>query len=291
MIVLLLILLLAAGGILLLAGSRSLPSLREWKLIRALGKPSRRSWSFERSVVMPFAYRLARYVRLPNGYRADMQKTLTAAGYTMTPETYVARTAVAVGLFLLLALLCLVTGLNLPAAGFLVTAVILGIQTQGEARARLRKRSRRLAGELPQFMRTISQTLRYNRDLLGIVKQYRYVAGPELRAELDILVTDMQTSNQEQALIRFADRLRIDDLTTFVNGLVSESKGYDQVEFLRSTERDMRKTSLERLKTEAKRKSGQVERAGWLLVAVIAAVWIVAIAYTSLSGFTSISQF
>lgn len=137
---------------------------------------------------------------------------------------------------------------------FFVGSVVTYFKIRNEAQDRVWTKQEAIAGELPQFMRSVTQSLLYSRDLLAIIDKYRLVSGPELRGELDILVTDMQTGNQAEALTSFEKRLHIDYLTTFVTGLISETKGVDQKHFLRSTEQDMKKLSVEQLKRKAFKK-------------------------------------
>lgn len=257
--------LLAAGLFLLFEAAFQPPSLKERALIKKLGKPKRKI-NFEQLLVLPAARRIARHIRMSKEEREQLRSTLEAAGMDMTPEVYKARPFVLMGLVFLFALASFLTKIYLLAAVFVLTAIVAFLKVRDEAQDRMKKRQESIREELPQFMRTVTQSLLYDRDILSIVDKYRAVSGDGLRYELGRLVTAMKSGNHEQALTDFADRIQIDYLTTFVSGLVSQSKGIDQKMFLRMTEDEVKKISVERIKQKAFKKPEKLRLAQAMLV-------------------------
>lgn len=115
--------------------------------------------------------------------------------------------------------------------------------------------------------------------------KYRAVAGDGLRYELDRLVTAMKAGNHEQALTDFADRIQIDYLTTFVSGLVSQSKGIDQKMFLRMTEEEIKKISVERIKQKAFKKPEKLRLSQAMLVIGVLALIFTTLGIQAVQGF------
>lgn len=285
--------LLILGGLLIVAGSTGLPSLREKRLLGRVGK-SPHGFDFEKTIVMPLANRIGSLIRLSAYNRERLEAELAAAGFQMTPEAYTARAFVVSGIYMIVALLLIITGFvpfRIVGGLLFIAAIIQYFRIKNEVGDRLRHKREAIGEEAPQFMRTITQSLLYTRDILGIVDKYRLTAGPQLRAELDILVTDMKTGNHEQALLAFARRVQIDYVTTFVTGLVSQSKGIDQTEFLRSTENEMKRLSIEKMKAEAFKKPEKLRTAQFILLVNLVAAWLIAIGLQIFTQFANLQNF
>lgn len=280
-------LLLTVGLLLIISSSMSLPSVKERWQIKLLGKP-KKSFSIERSVVLPIARKFEKYVRLNSLNKEQLENKLNIAGYSMSAELYTARNitfAVLLFLFALVLLPFRVPILYLFSFVFFALSVISYYKLRDEVDDKLKKKRQAVKKELLQFMLTIIQSLKYSRDMTAIADKYRLVAGPELRAELNILVLDLKTINQEQALRAFARRIDIDYLTTFVDGLISENRGVDQIEYLKSVEKELKKKTKEGLKKEAFKKPGRLRIAQFAVVASIILVWLTAIGYQVVSNY------
>lgn len=280
-------LLLAVGLLLIIFGSMSLPSVKEQRQLKRLGKP-KESFSIERSVVLPIARKFEKYVRLNSVNKKQLENKLNIARYTMSAELYTARNitfAVLLFLFALVLLQFHIPILYLFSFVFFTLSVISYYKLRDEVDDRLKKKRQAIKKELLQFMLTIIQSLKFSRDVTAIADKYRLVAGPELRAELNVLVLDLKTINQEQSLRAFAQRIDIDDLTTFVDGLISESRGVNQVEYLKSVEKELKKKTKEGLKKEAFKKPGRLRIAQFAVVASIILVWLTAIGFQVVSNY------
>lgn len=276
-------LLLSVGFFLIVTGILQLPSLREsWK-IRRLGEP-KGHFQFEQNCILPVAGIIAKVIYMNTHSKEKLDNKLQIAGMNMTAEVYRARNITITAYILILALLCIPLHLNIVAGGFFIYAVFVFFKVNREVDDLLKERQSAISRELPRFMRTITQTLLYDRDLLAMVDKYRLVAGSYLRMELDRLVLDMKTGNQQKALDRFAKRIGIDYLTTFVNGLISETRGVDQKVFLRSAENEMKKVTIERLKKEAFKKPDKLRLVQLLLIVSLIVIWLSALGFQAFQG-------
>lgn len=285
--------LLITGCLLLLSGSTSIPSLREHRHLDKLNKPKRKI-DLEKAVILPIARRIAKFIRLNPYNKEQLEEILDDVGYDMTPEVYTARAYAAAGLYLLFACILFLFRMgffNLFGGVMVVAAIIVFFQVRRDAEKALEKKRQAIEAEAPRFMRSLTQSLLYTRDILGIVDKYRISSGPALLAELDILVTEMKTGNHEQALLNFSRRVHIDYVTTFISGLVSQSKGIDQREFLLSTEQEMKKVTLERLKAEAFRQPDRLIKAQIIAAVGIGLIWLTAMGFQLYSSFNTVFHF
>lgn len=287
------------GLMLIVFNLKHMPSLKENWHIGKLGKPKKRI-DYEKFIVMPLANRISKLVRL-NGYdKKQLEIKLKNAGFSMTTgvdmtaEYYIARAIALMLVIFILAALFLFTRiyiLTFLGVVLIVTGIIFYFKAKDEVNDRLKKKKAAISKELPQFMRTITQTLLYSRDILSMVDKYRLVAGSELCSELDILVLNMKTGNHEQALSAFSERIDIDYLTSFVTGLVSQSRGVEQSDFLKSVEKELKTYAIEALKTEAFKKTGKLQIAQYLLLAAMVLQWLTAIGLEAFKGFQTINNF
>lgn len=279
--------LLAVGLLLIIFSSMSLPSVKEQRQLRKLGKP-KRNLSIEKTVVLPIARKFEKYVKLSSINKEQLENKLNIAGYTMSAELYTARNitfAVLLFLFALVFLPFRIPILYLFSFVFFALSIVSYFKLSDEVDKKLKEKRQAIKKELLQFMLTVIRSLKFSRDIAAIADKYRLVAGPELRAELNILVLDLKTINQEQALRAFARRIDINELTTFVDGLVSESRGVNQVEYLKSVEKELKKKTKEGLKKEAFKKPGRLRIAQFAVVASIILVWLTAIGYQVVSNY------
>ena len=287
---LLVTLLAAAGLMLILFGVLPLPSLAEQRQLRRLGKPKKR-FDPDKLLIRPLAGKLAPAVRLGRYDREKLQADLSAAGFDLTPEIYLARSYVIAAGILLLALASALLHIYLLTAVWVVFAVVTFFRVRAEVYDRLKAMRAEIEKELLQFMRTVIQSLMFSRDLPGMLDKYRAVAGSALRGKLDVLVVEMKAGNREEALSHFEKSVGIPYLTTFVTGLISQSRGVDQQEFLRSTEADMKKLSVEKLRKEAFKKPGKLHISQFILVLSILVVWLTAIGIQVFSGLAVFNNF
>lgn len=168
---------------------------------------------------------------------------------------------------------------------FFALSIVSYFKLRDEVDEKLKKKRQAIKKELLQFMLTVIRSLKFSRDITAIADKYRLVAGPELRAELNILVLDLKTINQEQALRSFARRIDINELTTFVDGLISENRGVNQIDYLKSVEKELKKKTKEGLKKEAFKKPGRLRIAQFAVVVSTILVLLTAIGYQVVSNY------
>lgn len=273
-----LLVLLICAGLLFLLSLLPLPSLREKQMLRQLGKPKLKLAQVIIAHLTDFFETLIRRFKLLRLFDAPaLQKKLDAAGYEMTAERYIARALSTSAVIILLAVLFLCFRIYLLSAILLVVSLIAFQRVMKEVNQRAKAKRKAIERELPQFMRTITQTLLYSRDLLTMVDKYRAVAGPASRRELDQLVLDMKIGNHEDALDAFAKRINIDYLSNFTSGLISQSKGISQREYLISVERDLKKQMHEDMKIRALRQPKKLKWAMRMLYVSVAGCWLTAL--------------
>ena len=182
--------------------------------------------------------------------RRRLERTLQAAGLDMTPEVYAAYTLVKPGAVLLGVIPCLLA-LPLLSPVVVLLAILLYFKESRKAEEKVAARRDKIEGELPRFVATIEQELGASRDILTILDNYKRHAGPDFRAELDVLTADMRSSSYEAALNRFDARMASPMLSDIVRGLIGVLRGDDGRIYFQMLSHDMKQLELQRLKAQA----------------------------------------
>jgi len=240
-----------AGGLFFIAADIfKLPALATQKAMISAGRQAKVKTRTIEALMMGWAMKLSRLIRMDEYKRYRMASTLMAAGLDMTPELFTAYALVKSGGVALGMIPCLVI-LPLVAPVLLILAILTYFKTIQEADEKLKAKREGMEQELPRFVSTITQELKVSRDVLGIIDNYRRNAGTMFAAELDILAADMRSGSYEAALTRFESRINSAMLSDIVRGLIGVLRGDDGAIYFEMLSHDMRQLELQRLKAKA----------------------------------------
>jgi tight adherence protein C len=241
---------LAGGLFFILADLLKLPKLATQKAMIAAGRQAKVKTKIIETLMMGWAVKLARIVRIDEYKRHRMANTLSAAGLDMTPELFTAYALVKSVCIALGVIPCLIV-LPLLAPVLLILAILTYFKTIQGADEKLKAKRDSIEQELPRFVATITQELKASRDVLGIMDNYKRNAGDVFAVELDILAADMRSGSYEAALTRFEARINSPLLSDIVRGLIGVLRGDDGVVYFQMLSHDMKQLELQRLKAKA----------------------------------------
>jgi len=194
-------------------------------------------------------------------YEADFARL----GIEIPPDEYMAA-QMAKSLFLALLGLAFIP-LGIP--WLFVLTCIVGIlayfQSTAKLRQRVEKLNRAIDSELPRMVGTMECTLGTNRDLIDFFSRYRRVAGSVMGKELDVLLTDLQTGNQEMALRRMEGRIQSSNLSALIMVLLGVDQGTDQRTSLAVLSRDIRTKERELTRRRLEKRPGRIKAACLIL--------------------------
>jgi tight adherence protein C len=244
--------LLAGGLFLILADRLKLPRLATQKAMLSAGRRTKAKARTAEALLMGWAVKLSKYIRMDAYKRSRMVNTLNAAGMNMTPECYSAYAIVKAGTILFGIIPCLLI-LPLLAPVIVLLAVMVYFKESRSAADRLRAKRDEIEQELPRFVSVITQELKASRDVLGMIENFKRNAGAAFVAELDILTADMRSSSYEAALTRLEARINSPLLSDIVRGLIGLLRGDDGAIYFQMLSHDMKQLELQRLKAQALR--------------------------------------
>lgn len=206
--------------------------------------------------------------------RNRLSLTLSIAGISLTPECYTMKAHLTSALT---ALLAIPFFLIMPLMGCLVLglAVVLWFSTYYQAFDQVKKRKKLIETELPRFAVSIQQGLSTDRDVLKLLISYRKIAGIHLGQELDTTIADMKTSNYENALLHFQNRVGSTMLSDIVRGLIGTLRGDDQQMYFKMLVFDMRQIEQNNLKKEAQKRPKQMQKYSMMMLFCILLIYVV----------------
>lgn len=217
--------LIGVGVYLILADVFGIATMKTSRAMRNMAKQSNEISSIE-ILMMGVSDNLSKYLKVNEFRRMKMERDLKSASDNRTPEKFIADAIVKSVPIFLLAIPALFI---MPV--FMVLVVILGvailIRELTSVQEKIKERREQIEYELPHFISTIEKTLKYNRDVLSIMENYRENASDVMKEELDITIADMKTGNYESALTRFESRMGSSMVSDTVRGLISVIRGDD----------------------------------------------------------------
>lgn len=223
------------------------------------GKPS-----FEEQTaktMRPVTAIIARILPLSEYKRQRYEADFARLGITIPPQEYMAGQ---IAKSLLLAALGLVfIPLGIPWLSVLTCLIgmLAYFQSTSKLRKRIEKLNQAIDAELPRMVGTMECTLGNNRDLIGFFSRYRRVAGKIMGQELDVLLTDLQTGNQELALRRMEGRIQSSNLSALIMVLLGVDQGTDQRTSLAVLSRDIRTKERELTRRRMEKRPGRIKTA------------------------------
>lgn len=241
-----------------------LPGSKVRRLIRnPHGKPSFDEQTAK--MLRPVTALIARLLPLSEYKRQRYEADFARLGIAASPQEYMA--GLMARSLLLAALGFMFIPLGIPWLS--VLTCLMGILAYFQSTSKLRKRVEKLNhaidAELPRMVGTMECTLGNNRDLIAFFSRYRRVAGKVMGQELDVLLTDLQTGNQELALRRMEGRVQSGNLSALIMVLLGVDQGIDQRTSLAVLSRDIRTKERELTRRRMEKRPGRIRTACLLL--------------------------
>ena len=202
---------------------------------------------------------LARFINIDMYKRAKMDRDLDRVGYKETPEEFYASAIVKAIYFVLVGVLFILLNSILIGVLLISVSIVVYLASVDKLNDKLKERNEQIMKELPTFIRTYNNALKQSKDFLKFVINYREIAKPNFHYDLDVLITDLKTMDEESALTRFANRINISHLTQFTNAVIANNKGSDQSVYFQQLNHDMNMLAVENVKREIDKRPEKVK--------------------------------
>lgn len=251
--------LLAIGLYMVLADRLKLPTNRAIKAIAVIDKREKKKVKNSEVFINQLSVKAGRWIKLTDYDKRKFVALLKSAQIHITPESYIARAWVKSGLTLLFVIpTLLIFPLVFPVILFLSIAIYFKeIRSAEEA---VKSRREDIEFELPRFVATLTQSFKGSRNVLQVLENYTYNAGPSFKRELEITVADMKSGSYESALTRFETRIGSAKLSDIIRGIIGVLRGDDGIAYFQMLSHDLKLLELQRLKTLAMKRPGKIRK-------------------------------
>ena len=215
--------------------------------------------------LIPLAGALSKLFPMSEYKTKRLAADFTRLNIRQTPQEYVSALMAKSLLIGFIGLLFIPIGIPWLFLIVAVIAVLSYFRGMQSIRKKVEELNHEIEAELPHLVETLDYSVQDNRDLLSFFEKYRSVVSRALGAELDRLIVDMKTGNQEAALRRMDARLGIPSFTALCAILCGVNQGVDQRVSLLVLEQDMRTKERETLRRHMEKSPARIKAASIIL--------------------------
>jgi len=266
--------LLSAGLYCLAQAALAFPSGRSIHAIRGIHGKRSLTQRFQ-DALLPVARLISKLFPMSEYKRKRLEADFVRLHIPEKPEDFVSKAKARSLLLALIGLLFIPLGVPWLALLTAVASVLAYCRSMQTVRKKVEAQNREIEAELPRLTETLNYSLQDNRDLLAFFEKYRKVAGKALGAELDRLILDMKTGNQEAALHGMDARLGLPSFTALCAILCGVHQGIDQRTSLLVLEQDMRTKEREALRRDMEKRPGRIKAASFILTILMIFMFMV----------------
>lgn len=220
---------------------------------------------------------ISKRIRLNEYKRLQLQTDITSAGLTLSPEMYVSNCIVK---SLLVAVFAIPMAFIFPlgSMAILIVAIALFFTSRDKLSKTINEKRTNIEAELLLLVNQINKTLRHNRDVLFILDNYRSIASPDLKRELDITIADMRSANYESALTRLETRVGSSMMSDVTRGLISVLRGDETELYWQALELKFSDYQRQILKKKALKIPAKVRTLSMIMLVCFVLIYIVVMA-------------
>ncbi len=211
--------------------------------------------------VTPIATFISKFIKLDRIKREKLRKDLERVDIQESPEMYYAN-AITISLLMCLGSLFLIPlGMKIITAAAFLLAIAVYFANVERVKEKIKETNEAIKRELPRFVRMYNHSRGDNIQFVDIAEKYRQIAGDKFKYDLDLLIMDLKTGNEENALLNFAERVNIPQMTSFVNVVLGAIKGDNVSVSLQLMEGEMKILARENKRRIMQERPGKVKRA------------------------------
>lgn len=266
----------------LLCGVFELPTNREYKMIMEVGKRKKEKISVLDNLVFWLAHYVVSFISISPYKRKKLVNTLKSLGILDTPEMVYVKAFVRGIIYIAIGFILGVISPLVTAVFILIGVYIILRDIQMTDKLMVEKRAE-IEKELPRFTGRLEQELKYRTDVVKILEDYRQSSKGALGEELEITISDMRSSNYENALSRMETRIGVTNLSEVLRGLSAVLRGDENIEHFHSLTMQFRNNEKNRLNQEVERRIKKTRRYSYLIVIVFMAEVMYPLFYDILS--------
>jgi ABC-type multidrug transport system fused ATPase/permease subunit len=240
------------------------------------------------SALLPVAKLISKLFPMSEYKRKRLEADFARLHISEKPEDLVSKAKARALLLALIGLLFIPLGIPWLALLTAVASVLAYFRSMQTVRKKVEAQNHEIEAELPRMVETLIYKLQDNRDLLAFFEKYRKVAGKALGSELDRLILDMKTGNQEAALRGMDARLGLPSFAALCSVLCGVHQGVDQRTSLLVLEQDMRTKEREALRRLMEKRPSRIKAASFILTILLIFLFMVPLVILIINNFQAV---
>lgn len=260
----------------ILADVFRIPYIRTSKAINNLAKNQQEKTSSIDIWLGNIASFIAKHLPMNEFKKQELKADLETAQMNTSPEMF---TANAIVKALIVGIFAIPVYFFAPIMSpiILVLAFILYRMNVKGVSNRIRAKREKIENDLPRLVSTIEKTLVHNRSILDILQSFTKCACPELKYELDIVIADMHSGNEEAAIKRLETRVGSPMMNDVCRGFDTLIHGDSALAYWSSLAMKFSEIQRQKLKIEAEKVPRKVKRLSMCLLGCFMLIYVVVI--------------
>ncbi|MFI3326848.1 MAG: hypothetical protein R3Y35_11850 [Clostridia bacterium] len=229
-----------------------------------------------------FSEKLSKFIKLSVMKKSKIQKLLSLAHSSETPEQFTAKSYVYMILPLPLVVVFLFANPMLAVFPVILSAYLYR-RCYNTLKEEGNKRQRNIENEILKFTMYMTSSLKSERNIIRLIEQYKANFDTPLTEELTLTLAEMKTGNYEKALANMSKRNNSNAVNGLVNGLISSLQGNDMTVYFENLSYELTSEWEQTLKRQAMEQEPKISKLSMILFA-IAVVTIFAVLITGLTS-------
>lgn len=260
----------------ILADVFRIPYIRTSKAINNLAKNQQEKTSSIDIWLGNIASFIAKHLPMNEFKKQELKADLETAQMNTSPEMF---TSNAIVKALIVGIFAIPVYFFAPIMSpiILVLAFILYRMNVKGVSNRIRAKREKIENDLPRLVSTIEKTLVHNRSILDILQSFTKCACPELKYELDIVIADMHSGNEEAAIKRLETRVGSPMMNDVCRGFDTLIHGDSALAYWSSLAMKFSEIQRQKLKIEAEKVPRKVKRLSMCLLGCFMLIYVVVI--------------
>lgn len=225
-------------------------------------------------VLYALARKLSRFIRINYYKKQIMELALREANIPLSPEAYVAKSILVSSIFAI-AVIPFLYIMPIVSAILFIMTVWFYFKQMNDLNKMILVKKEIIEGELPRFVATIAEQIKYSKNVINILDNYRkYTSGVFLK-ELETTIADMKTGQLETALLRLEARINSSMLSEVVRGLIGVVRGDDNVVYFELLANKLKLQEVQKLKSIAIKKPIKLRKYTYAVMVAIVITYLV----------------
>lgn len=237
------------------------------------------------------AEKLKDVITLDKFKKIDMERTLNNLNINKTAEFFVSQN-IAKGItnsaFILFVVLFVTRNLVLSMVAMGITFYIIYSGEGKKVKKQLEDKTFEIDKSLVQFTSNISANLRYTKDVVTILTNYREITSGFLKEEITLALNSAVTTDIELALTEMEKRVNSSRLSNVLNGLISVSRGEDQKAYFDTLTAENIAFQNELIKIEGQKRLHQLKPNNMILLILLFVTICVAMGIVAFTEITNL---